>query len=86
VTLAVEPQDALVLLWARQSEMYMELALRAPGFEEARYQPEAVTLQYMLTRFNIAVPPELEYGFAREAFTASGVGTEEAAPPEDVGQ
>jgi Flp pilus assembly protein CpaB len=86
VTLAVEPQDALVLLWARQSEMYMELALRAPGFEEARYQPEAVTLQYMLTRFNIAVPPELEYGFAREAFTASGVGTEEAAPPENIGQ
>jgi Flp pilus assembly protein CpaB len=87
VTLAVEPQDALVLLWARQSEMYMELALRAPGFEEARYKPEAVTLQYMLTRFSIAVPPELEYGFAREAFTASGVGTtEEAAPPEDIGQ
>ena len=73
VTLAVEPQDALVLLWARQSEMYMELALRAAGTEEARYQPEAVTLQYMLTRFNIAVPPKLEYGFAREAFTSGGV-------------
>jgi Flp pilus assembly protein CpaB len=73
VTLAVEPQDALVLLWARQSEMYMELALRAPGSEQARYSPEAVTLQYMLTRFNIAVPPKLEYGFAREAFGPQGV-------------
>lgn len=73
VTLAVEPQDALVLLWARQSEMYMELALRAPGSEQARYGPEAVTLQYMLTRFNIAVPPKLEYGFAREAFGPQGV-------------
>jgi pilus assembly protein CpaB len=73
VTLAVEPQDALVLLWARKSEMYMELALRAPGSEEARYQPEAVTLQYMLTRFNIAVPPKLEYGFAREALQNVGL-------------
>ncbi len=73
VTLAVEPQDALVLLWARKSEMYMELALRAPGSEEARYQPEAVTLQYMLTRFNIAVPPKLEYGFAREAIQNVGL-------------
>ncbi len=80
VTLAVEPQDALVLLWARQSEMYMELALRAPGFEEARYAPEAVTLQYMLTRFNIAVPPKLEYGFAREAFTPEGVAVEGTTP------
>ena len=80
VTLAVEPQDALVLLWARQSEMYMELALRPPGSEKARYQPEAVTLQYMLTRFNIAVPPKLEYGFAREAFTPAGV-SEQATPP-----
>ncbi len=73
VTLAVEPQDALVLLWARKSEMYMELALRSPGSEEARYQPEAVTLQYMLTRFNIAVPPKLEYGFAREALQNVGL-------------
>jgi pilus assembly protein CpaB len=86
VTLAVEPQDALVLLWARQSEMYMELALRAPGSEEARYAPEAVTLQYVLTRFNIAVPPKLEYGFAREAFTASGVTAGETAAPEAGGQ
>jgi Flp pilus assembly protein CpaB len=85
VTLAVEPQDALVLLWARKSEMYMELALRAPASEEARYQPEAVTLQYMLTRFNIAVPPKLEYGFAREAFTSEAI-LAEPTPPPDTGQ
>ena len=84
VTLAVEPQDALVLLWARQSEMYMELALRGSGSEEARYQPEAVTLQYMLTRFNIAVPPKLEYGFAREAFTASGATPATPSTPTEV--
>jgi Flp pilus assembly protein CpaB len=87
VTLAVDPQDALVLLWARQSEMYMELALRGSGAQEERYQPEAVTLQYMLTRFSIAVPPRLEYGFARESFTAAGVSSEEATPaPAEAGQ
>jgi Flp pilus assembly protein CpaB len=86
VTLAVDPQDALVLLWARQSEMNMELALRAPETEEARYEPEAVTLQYMLARFRIAVPPKLEYGFAREALTSSGVAEEEVPPPDDAGQ
>jgi len=83
ITLAVEPQDALVLLWVRKSEMYVELALRSPGEETARYQPEAVTLQYMLTRFKIAVPPKLEYGFEREAFM------EPAAPvatPQSSGQ
>jgi len=67
LTLAVDPQDALVLLWARKSEMYAELALRAPGSENNRYQPEAVNLQYILTRFNIPVPPpKLEYGLEQE--------------------
>lgn len=67
VTLAVEPQDALVLLWARKTNAYMELALRAAGSESNPYQPEAVTLQYMLTRFKIdAPPPKLPYGLEPE--------------------
>ena len=61
VTLAVTPQDALVLLWIRQSFIYSELALRAAGEENADHLTEAVTLQYMLTRFNIAVPPKIEF-------------------------
>ncbi|MBC8253221.1 MAG: Flp pilus assembly protein CpaB [Ardenticatenia bacterium] len=73
ITLAVDTQDALVLLWARKSEMYMELALRAPGAEDARHQPEAVTLEYMLTRFNISVPPKLDYGFKAEPMLMSPV-------------
>ncbi len=60
-TLAVTPQDALVLLWLRQSGIYSELALRAAGEENADHLTEAVTLQYMLTRFNIAVPPKIEF-------------------------
>jgi hypothetical protein len=61
VTLAVTPQDALVLLWLRQSFIYSEMALRAAGEENADHLTEAVTLQYMLTRFNIAVPPKIEF-------------------------
>jgi Flp pilus assembly protein CpaB len=61
VSLAVTPQDALVLLWARQTKARMELALRAAGDENADHSTEAVTLQYMLTRFSIAVPPRLEF-------------------------
>ncbi|GAB4413792.1 MAG: hypothetical protein Fur0044_08290 [Anaerolineae bacterium] len=61
VTLAVTPQDALVLLWLRQNYIYSEMALRAAGEENADHLTEAVTLQYMLTRFNIAVPPKIEF-------------------------
>jgi Flp pilus assembly protein CpaB len=67
VSLAVLPQDALVLLWARQTEARMELALRAAGDEKENHSSEAVTLQYMLTRFNIAVPPKLEFGIDKSA-------------------
>jgi Flp pilus assembly protein CpaB len=63
-TLAVTPQDALVLLWLRQSGIYSELALRAAGEDQADHLTEAVTLQYMLTRFNIAVPPKIEFVMA----------------------
>ena len=45
----------------------MELALRAAGDEQASHSTEAVTLQYMLTRFNIAVPPKLEFGIDKSA-------------------
>jgi Flp pilus assembly protein CpaB len=61
VTLAVTPQDALVLLWIRQRFIYNEMALRAAGEESADHLTEAVTLQYMLTRFNVAVPPKIEF-------------------------
>jgi pilus assembly protein CpaB len=63
-TLAVTPQDSLVLLWLRQSGIYNEMALRAAGEEDADHLTEAVTLQYMLTRFNIAVPPKIEFVMA----------------------
>lgn len=61
VTLAVTPQDALVLLWLRRNGIYTEMALRSANEENADHLTEAVTLQYMLTRFNIAVPPKIEF-------------------------
>lgn len=60
VTLGVTPQDALVLLWLRKNLVGTEMALRAANEESADHLTEAVTLQYMLTRFNIAVPPKID--------------------------
>jgi Flp pilus assembly protein CpaB len=79
ITLAVTPQDALVLLWARQTGAYMEMALRAAGEEEAEHVTEAVTLQYMLTRFNIAIPPKIEFAIDRSAVPSAPTPT--PAPP-----
>jgi Flp pilus assembly protein CpaB len=59
-TLAVTPQDALVLLWLRESGIGTEMALRAANEENSEHKTEAVTLQYMLTRFEIAVPPKID--------------------------
>ncbi len=81
VSIAVTPQDALVLLWARQSQAYMELALRAAGDEQANHATEAVTLQYMLTRFNIAVPPKLEFGIDKSDGGLSSTTTAPAPQP-----
>jgi hypothetical protein len=49
------------MLWLRQGGIYSEMALRAAGEDQAEHLTEAVTLQYMLTRFNIAVPPKIEF-------------------------
>jgi len=58
--LVVEPQDALVLKYARENNFIMDLALRAAG-DEAPFPTEAVTLEYMIRRFNISLPPQLQY-------------------------
>jgi len=82
VSLAVTPQNALVLLWARQSKAYMELALRAAGDEQSDHSTEAVTLQYMLTRFNIAVPPKLGFGIDKSDNTATSVNSAPVPTPQ----
>jgi Flp pilus assembly protein CpaB len=61
-TLEVDPQDALVLKYARETGAQLDMALRAAGDKESRFSTEAVTLQYMFERFKVAVPAKLDYG------------------------
>ncbi len=61
--LIVSPQDALVLKWAGENGGAIHVVLRS--YEDAGVRlpdTEAVTLQYMVDRFNIALPPGLAYG------------------------
>jgi Flp pilus assembly protein CpaB len=60
VILVVSQQDALVLKYARENNFILDLALRAAG-DEAPVSAEAVTLEYMIRRFNISFPPQLQY-------------------------
>jgi Flp pilus assembly protein CpaB len=59
VTLVVSPQDALVLKWATEVDATIDLAMRSAVDADIYAQPESVTLQYMLDRFQISVPPKL---------------------------
>jgi len=60
ITLGITPQDAVVLTWALNSGVDINLALRS-----ARDVPQvpttSVTLQYMIETYNITVPPKLPY-------------------------
>lgn len=55
VTLLLSQQDALVVQYARESGAIIELALRNPNDQDA-VTTESVTLDYMLTRFNVTIP------------------------------
>ncbi len=60
ITLAVSPQDALVLVWAIESHIPITLALRsATDISQVPTQP--VTLEYMMSTFNMTVPDRLPY-------------------------
>lgn len=60
ITLLVDQQDALVLKFARESGAVIDLALRARD-DHNLVTTESVTLDYMIRRFNIAVPPKQPY-------------------------
>ena len=61
ITMAVSPQDAMVLKWALESNSSIDLVMRSAVDQDIYAQPEAVTLQYMLDRFQISVPPKLPH-------------------------
>ncbi|MFB0545619.1 MAG: Flp pilus assembly protein CpaB, partial [Anaerolineae bacterium] len=60
LTLLVSQQDALVLKYAHESGARLDLALRSSGDHDLM-TTEPVTLDYMLARFGIAVPPKRPY-------------------------
>jgi Flp pilus assembly protein CpaB len=56
--LLVDQQQALLLQWLRQAKVTVELALRAAG-DNAPVSTDTVSYQYVLTSFNITIPPKL---------------------------
>jgi Flp pilus assembly protein CpaB len=61
VTLAVTPQDALVLKYSEESGASIDLVLRPSG-DTSIVDTKAVTLQYMFEQYQIEVPEKLPYG------------------------
>jgi len=62
ITLIVYPQDAIALDYLMKSGAFLTLTLRGPGVDDSRIVTESVTLQYLLSQYNISVPAKLPYG------------------------
>jgi len=60
VILLVDAQDALVLKALTELQADIDFALRSPD-EEGNWPYEPVSLDYLVTRFNITPPPKLPY-------------------------
>lgn len=61
ITLMVTPQDAVTLTYLIFSGAEITLTLRNPNDQAIAQQPEAATLQYLLSQYNIPVPAKLPY-------------------------
>lgn len=62
ITLAVDPQEALVLVWALDAQIPITLALRSASPSEGSAEgTTAVTLQYLIETYNIPQPPILPF-------------------------
>lgn len=62
VTLIVTPQDAIALTYLVYSQAKITLTLRAPDDPNYFDNIESVTLQYLISQYNIALPAKLPYG------------------------
>jgi Flp pilus assembly protein CpaB len=60
ITLAVTPQDALVLVWAVDAQIPITLALRQAG-DDRVVNTDPVTLDYMIRTYNAQPPNALEF-------------------------
>lgn len=61
ITVMVTPQDAVMLTYLIYSGAQLNLTLRNPADQEMYSQPDAATLEYLLTQYNIPVPAKLPY-------------------------
>ena len=61
VTVMVTPQDAVMLTYLLYSGAEINLTLRNPADQQLNSQPDAATLEYLLTQYNIPVPAKLPY-------------------------
>jgi Flp pilus assembly protein CpaB len=57
LTLLLDQQDAIVLKYARESGASIDLVLRGSG-DDKTVRTETVSLEYVMTRFEITIPPE----------------------------
>jgi pilus assembly protein CpaB len=60
ITLAVSPQDAVVLVWMIEAKLPVTLALRSVN-DTSRGATLPVTLDYMMSQFNIDVPARRDF-------------------------
>jgi len=70
VVLLISHQDALVIKYSRESGANIDLILRSSGDHDI-VTTEPVTLDYMLARFGIVVPPKRPYTLF--SFTPEGI-------------
>jgi pilus assembly protein CpaB len=61
VTLIVTPQDAITLTYLIYSNARLTLTLRSPD-DPNLFDTESVTLQFLISQYNIALPAKLPFG------------------------
>jgi pilus assembly protein CpaB len=79
VTLAVTPQDAVVLTWIVEHRLPITLVIRSvKDIAAGPATTDAVTLQYMVDRYTVTLPPALPYALepALRSIRRLVVGTE----------
>ncbi len=80
VTLIVSPQDAITLSYLMRTDADLSLTLRKPS-DELLQATEALTLQFLLSQYNIPVPAKLPYSL--EPYTI-GFGNLNLGLPDDA--
>ncbi len=68
IVLVVDPQDALVLQWLRESGAVVDFALRNPA-DNQLVRTEPVTLESLIQRMGLTIPPVNDFDLAWDTTT-----------------